>query len=49
MKLQDLTEKAIKQCYTKILKKPEQWTKYITNLRQEHKKLRAFQEEFAHL
>jgi uncharacterized Zn finger protein len=41
--------KTIKQIYTNILHKPDEWTQYIDNLRQKNKTLRALQEEFARL
>lgn len=41
--------KTIKHIYANILKTPDEWTRYITNLRQVHKTLRAFQQEFAGL
>jgi hypothetical protein len=40
---------AIKHIYTKIWHKSDEWAQYINNLRQEHKTLRALQEEFARL
>jgi uncharacterized Zn finger protein len=39
----------VKQIYTEILRKPEECTRYLTELRQKHTRLRAFQEEFAAL
>lgn len=41
--------RTIKRIYTEIVKTPDEWRKYITRLRTEHKRLRAFQEEIAHL
>lgn len=39
----------IKRIYTEMLNTPDKWTEYITNLRQNNKTLRAFQQEFADL
>ena len=39
----------IKHIYKIIQKTPEEWTRYITRLRAEHKRLRALQEELAGL
>jgi len=41
--------KAIKKIYADVLQKPGEWTQYISTLRHKHKRLRAFQEEFARL
>ena len=41
--------KAIKKMYTDILHTPDEWTAFITNLRQKNKTLRALQQEFARL
>ena len=41
--------KTVKKIYTEILTKPDEWRAYITDLRHQNKRLRAFQEEFAHL
>ncbi|PIE33821.1 hypothetical protein CSA56_09930 [candidate division KSB3 bacterium] len=41
--------RTIKHIYKTIQKTPEEWTRYITGLRSEHKRLRALKEEFADL
>ncbi len=41
--------KTIKHIYTDIANMPEEWQKYITNLRSQHTRLRALKEELAHL